>query len=156
VALSKLFPQSTRTQVITTSLTYIRQSKTLAGVKTWFLFQGDPKLDARDPGQSDLPALRIKVGSGPAQRIDEARHSTSLIFTHELWIAGCRQTDLMDFWTAVEQAWFDGTNNLLNDLQPFINWNITITGPIPEVRQMDGALAMYGVGKIVTDMDINT
>jgi hypothetical protein len=156
MAIGRVFVESTRTAVWKKVTTTLRTAPSLAPVKTWFLNDGDPKRDGRAWSAGDLPALEVSVGCGPGRWIDEADHTTTLVFTHRLGIAGSRQADLLDFWAAIEAAWFPAGNALLDAIQGALAWQVTITGPVPEIRRVDGVVALHGTGIIVVNMDIRT
>jgi hypothetical protein len=154
------FLRSTRSEAIAIVNTYLRNARTLAPVRTWFLWQGDHKHDSRDVVLADMPALRITPSIGQTEWIDELSHKTQIRFLHELWCRGTRITDFFDFWSAIEQAWFDGTNGLLTLLEADTNrlrvWQKTITAPAPAPQTFGGELGQYGAGSITVFMDITT
>jgi hypothetical protein len=155
------FLPSARSAAIGIVTNYLRQSRTLQPVKTWFLWAGDHKHDARDIVFTDMPALRITADiGGETAWIDEMSHKTAIRFKHELWIKGTRLTDFIDFWSAVELAWFDQTNQLFVQLMANNNalriWQKTITAPAPAPQFFGGEMGMYGVGTITLYLDITT
>lgn len=157
MAVTGRFPKSTRTLVWEAVKVHLRKAPALSAVKTWFLFEGDPRKDGREWSSGDLPALEIRLGcGGPGRWIDEARQSSTLIFTHRFACEGSRQSDLLDMWAAIEGSWFDGTNTLQTAVQQWLAWQKTITGPVPEVKRVDGVLAMFGTGIITVNMDFDT
>lgn len=156
-----LFLPSTRSQAWSIIIPYLKRSKYLQPVNTWFTWDGDSKHDMRDVVLSNCPALRITpFPNTPTKQIDEISHTTAIIFKHELWIAGTKVTDFMDFWGAIENAWFDGTDGLTallefnnNTLRVF---NRQITAPVTSALFLAGSVVQYGVGTISLSMDITT
>jgi hypothetical protein len=151
------FLPTTRSQAWSATITYLKRSPSLQPVKQWFVWTGDNKHDMRDIVYQDMPALRITPDiSGETKWIDEISHTTSIKFRHELWIGGTRVTDFIDYWGAVELAWFDATNQLFAELVPLRGWQKTITGPTPAPVDLPGGLIQYGVGTVTLYMDITT
>jgi hypothetical protein len=154
-----LFKQSTRSQAWNICIEFLKRSPSLQPVKTWFIQEGDIK-KARDVTQQDCPALVIRPRVGPAKWIDEISHTSSLDFVHELYVDGIKATDIMDFWGAIEGAWFDGTNNLTQLLEANNNalrvFQRTAIQGMGEPEKLAGGLFQRGTGLVTLFMDITT
>lgn len=154
------FKVSPRTQVWNIIIPYLKRSPRLQGVNQWFTWEGDVKR-YRDITHDDCPAIRISPDlSGPTEWIDELSHKTAMRFVHELHVAGIKATDFIDFWSAIEGAWFDGTNELMILLEANGNqlrvWQKTITTPPTPIIKEAGGLMQTSVGIVTLYMDITT
>ena len=154
------FGISTRTQAWNIIIPYLRRSGALQPVKTWFVQEGEEK-KMRDVTYGDCPALVIRPDmSGDTHWIDEISHKTEVHFVHELYMPGIKATDFMDFWGAVENTWFDGTNGLLVLLESNSNalriWQKTVTNPPPPIIKDSGGLIQHSTGIVTLFMDITT
>jgi len=104
-----------------------------------------------------MPWLRVSLVGTHAEWLAELQHKSSMIFVFELALPGTRITDLLDYWTAIEQQLFPGDNALLNALIPFGVFSKTIRDPAVTPRLIgSNSHALYAIGQIAFNHTIKS